>query len=144
MLFIENGLHTASIFHAFTHHSACCTQHEGTDILETCSSASISRTSGVGLCQRAAAGGPLVPNALARSTVLITNKKVSSSAPATRWSFLEHFFGFLKTVPLTGETVQGLTEEIWGLWRVIESLACVNRGDGQEVHRVDDGCSWLN
>ena len=25
-------------------------------------------------------------------------------------------------------------KEIWGLWRGIESLACVNRGDGREVH----------
>ena len=29
-------------------------------------------------------------------------------------------------------------EGIWGLRRGVESLACVNRGDGQEVHRVDD------
>ena len=28
--------------------------------------------------------------------------------------------------------------------RGIESLACSNRGDGRNIHRVDDGCSWLN
>ena len=30
------------------------------------------------------------------------------------------------------------------LWRSTESLAYLKRGDGLEVHRVDDGCSWLN
>lgn len=32
--------------------------------------------------------------------------------------------------------VEDWTEEVWGLWRGIGSLAFVNIGDGQEVHRA--------
>ena len=39
----------------------------------------------------------------------------------------------------TNFSVGDWTEEIWGLWRGIESFARVNREDRQEVHRVDDG-----
>lgn len=40
--------------------------------------------------------------------------------------------------------VEDCMEEIWGLWRDIESSAGLNRGGGEEIHRVDDWRSWLN
>ena len=54
----EYNMH--EFFHASTHHGACCTQHDNRwEYKGESYSWSITRTDGVGLCQRAA-GGPLL------------------------------------------------------------------------------------